>query len=70
MQQFNAVVEKQDQTLASYDWVDKDKGIVRIPIDKAMELLAQRGLPVLPQSAPVAAVPAKQAQSAKKAATQ
>lgn len=51
MQQFNDVLEKQDQTLASYDWVDKDKGIVRIPIDKAMELLAQRGLPVLPQGA-------------------
>lgn len=51
MQQFNNVLEKQDQTLDSYDWVDKDKGIVRIPIDKAMELLAQRGLPVLPQGA-------------------
>lgn len=53
MQQFNSILEKQDQTLASYDWVDKDKGIVRIPIDKAMELLAQRGLPVLPQGAAV-----------------
>ena len=29
MLQFNEIVEKQDQTLASYDWVDKDKGIVR-----------------------------------------
>jgi hypothetical protein len=51
MQQFNDILEKQDQTLASYDWVDKDKGVVRIPIDKAMELLAQRGLPVVPQGA-------------------
>jgi len=51
LQQFNNVVEKQDQTLASYDWVDQKQGIVRIPIDKAMELLAQRGLPVLPQGA-------------------
>jgi hypothetical protein len=51
MLQFNGILEKQDQTLASYDWVDKDQGIVRIPIDKAMELLAQRGLPVLPQGA-------------------
>jgi len=51
MQQFNNVLEKQDQTLDSYDWVDQDKGVVRIPIDKAMELLAQRGLPVLPQGA-------------------
>jgi hypothetical protein len=49
--QFGEVLEKQDRTLASYDWVDQKQGIVRIPIDKAMELLAQRGLPVLPQGA-------------------
>jgi hypothetical protein len=49
--QFREVLEKQDQTLATYDWVDQKQGIVRIPIDKAMELLAQRGLPVLPQGA-------------------
>ena len=67
MQQFNAIVEKQDQTLATYDWVDKDKGIVRIPIEKAMELLAQRGLPVLPQAAQAAPAPAKQTPPAKKA---
>jgi hypothetical protein len=54
MTQFNEVLEKQDRTLASYDWVDKDKGVVRIPIDKAMELLAQRGLPVLPEGAQAA----------------
>jgi hypothetical protein len=58
MTQFNEVLEKQDRTLASYDWVDKDKGVVRIPIDKAMELLAQRGLPVLPEG-PQAASAAK-----------
>ena len=69
MQQFDAVVEKQDQTLASYDWVDKDKGVVRIPIEKAMELLAQRGLPVLPPGAQAAAAPTKQAPPAKKATT-
>ncbi len=27
-----------------YAWVDKDGGVVRIPIDRAMELVAQRGL--------------------------
>lgn len=37
------------QRLATYDWVDKDKGIVRIPIERAMELIVQRGLPVYPQ---------------------
>ncbi|HYY16180.1 MAG TPA: hypothetical protein VE965_06000 [Gammaproteobacteria bacterium] len=29
--------------LNSYDWVDRDAGIVRIPIDRAIERLAQRG---------------------------
>jgi hypothetical protein len=38
------------QTLSTYDWVDQKAGIVRIPIDRAMELLAQRGLPVRAQA--------------------
>src|SRR6266478_7972762 len=44
--QFRSFIEDQDQKLATYDWLDKDKGTVRIPIDRAMELIAQRGLPV------------------------
>jgi hypothetical protein len=43
--------EDQDQKLATYDWVDKNKGTVRIPIDRAMELIVQRGLPVHPEGA-------------------
>ncbi len=35
----------EDQVLNSYGWVDRKKGVVRIPIDRAIELLAQRGLP-------------------------
>lgn len=31
--------------LESYGWVDKEGGIVRIPIDRAMALTAERGLP-------------------------
>jgi hypothetical protein len=44
--QFRSFIEDQDRKLATYDWVDKDRGAVRIPIDRAMELIAQRGLPV------------------------
>jgi len=33
------------ERLGSYGWVDKDGGIARIPIDRAMEMLLQRGLP-------------------------
>jgi hypothetical protein len=35
----------QERQLTTYDWLDKEKQIVRIPIDRAMELLAKRGLP-------------------------
>src|ERR1700737_1264673 len=44
--QLRSFIEDQDRKLAPYDWVDKDRGTVRIPIDRAMELIAQRGLPV------------------------
>lgn len=34
--------------LGSYGWVDQEGGIARIPIDRAMELILQRGLPTRP----------------------
>jgi hypothetical protein len=39
----------EEQTLSTYDWVDEKGGTVRIPIDRAIDLLAQRGLPVRAQ---------------------
>jgi len=36
----------QDKTLESYGWVDPQAGIVRIPVDRAMDLLLQKGYPV------------------------
>jgi hypothetical protein len=36
---------EESRVLNSYDWIDRDKGIVRIPIERAIEILAQRGLP-------------------------
>jgi hypothetical protein len=36
----------EDALLHSYGWVDRQAGIVRIPIDRAMTLLTERGLPV------------------------
>ncbi|MGH7961634.1 MAG: hypothetical protein ACRERD_07365 [Candidatus Binatia bacterium] len=35
----------EDALLNSYGWVDQQAGIVRIPIERAMQLLAERGLP-------------------------
>jgi hypothetical protein len=39
---------REDLLLNNYSWADRSQGKVRIPIDKAIELLAQRGLPVAP----------------------
>jgi hypothetical protein len=39
----------EDAALKSYGWVDKDAGIVRIPVDRAMEILAAKGLPARKQ---------------------
>jgi hypothetical protein len=39
---------KEDLLLENYSWVDESKGTVRIPIERAMELIAQQGLPVAP----------------------
>jgi hypothetical protein len=36
---------EQRGALNSYGWVDKANGVVRLPIDRAMELTIQRGLP-------------------------
>jgi hypothetical protein len=46
--QFTPEVAREDQVLGSYDWVDQKAGVVRIPIDQAMDLVAKRGLPVIP----------------------
>jgi hypothetical protein len=51
--QFIQELENEDKALESYDWVDQNAGIVRIPIEQAMDLVAQRGLPVIPESARV-----------------
>ena len=41
-----AVREAEDQVLNSYGWVDQQKGVVRIPIAKAMDMVVAKGLPV------------------------
>lgn len=40
----------EDTVLHSYGWVDREAGIVRIPVDRAMEVLASKGLPARPQA--------------------
>ena len=38
--------QSEDHVLSSYAWVDEKGGVVRVPIDKAMDLLMKKGLPV------------------------
>lgn len=40
---------REDLLLNHYSWIDRSKGTVRIPISRAMELIAERGLPVAPR---------------------
>lgn len=44
--QLNQIRLDEEDTLATYGYVDQKAGIVRIPIERAMDLIAQRGLPV------------------------
>ena len=41
---------REENTLSTYGYVDENAGTVRIPIDRAMQLLAERGLPTREQS--------------------
>jgi hypothetical protein len=41
---------REDSLLNSYGWVVNEAGVVRIPVDSAMALVAKRGLPVRPKS--------------------
>jgi hypothetical protein len=43
--------QQEDSILNNYGWVDQKAGIVRIPIERAMDIVAQRGLPA-PQPGP------------------
>jgi len=36
--------EEQEQ-LTSYGWVDRQNGVARIPVQRAMEILTAKGLP-------------------------
>jgi hypothetical protein len=38
--------EREAAVLSAYAWVDKAKGIAEVPVDRAIEIAAERGLPV------------------------
>jgi hypothetical protein len=44
--------EQQEKSLETYAWENRGAGIVRVPIERAMDLLLQKGLPVQGQTPP------------------
>lgn len=40
----------EERAMHQYGWIDPDKGIVQIPVDRAMDLIVQRGLPAPAQT--------------------
>jgi hypothetical protein len=49
--QLNSIITNEQNTLYTYGWVDEKAGTIHIPIERAMDLIVQRGLPVRPQGA-------------------
>lgn len=45
----------EQELINSYGWMNKEAGVVHIPVNEAMRLLVQRGLPVAQQNAAPAA---------------
>lgn len=44
-------LEAERQKLSTYRWVDRQTGVVSIPIERAMDLVVEQGLPVRPAPA-------------------
>src|SRR6185503_12294415 len=39
---------REEEQLRGYGWIDREHGVVRIPIERAIKLVAERGLPTRP----------------------
>src|SRR6476620_9642234 len=61
MEKLNALYEENKKDLTTYAWVDKNKGVARIPIDRAMELTVADLAQKKPAPAGPIATPAVQA---------
>lgn len=55
-EQLPVLRETEDRVLNTYGWLDEKTGQVRIPVDRAIDLVAQRGLPVRPEGGSAPAV--------------
>jgi hypothetical protein len=53
-QEMRALRQRDQELLTTYGWANREAGLVRIPIERAMQLTVERGLPVR-EPAPAAA---------------
>lgn len=47
----------EDKALQNYQWVDRKAGVIRIPVDRAREIILQRGLPKTSTAMPLPGPP-------------
>ncbi len=48
---------EEEAAVSSYAWVDRANGVAQIPVERALEIVAERGLPVPPPLPDAAASP-------------
>ena len=60
--EFHAFRLREDSVLQQYGWVNKETGAVRMPIEQAMRLAVERGLPVRAAQQPAPAQPVAEPQ--------
>jgi hypothetical protein len=53
------MLQEEDEVLNHYGWVDPDRGIVRLPVERALDIVAQKGLPQFKATAETPAGKAK-----------
>jgi hypothetical protein len=62
-QDLQAYLSKQRELLHGYGWIDRSRGIARVPIDVAIEQLSERGIAGFPKAQQTANAPAAQPSS-------
>ena len=50
LEDMERVRKETNEKINSYGWVDKSGGVARIPIDRAKDMIAEKGLPSLPSA--------------------
>jgi hypothetical protein len=54
--EYDLLRRSEEQRLTTYGWIDRQAGVVRIPVDQAMKLVLDQGLPVRQTATPQGAI--------------